>query len=611
MTLDEFETTMLDQMLRRIEREKSDGDIAYFLALSFGLEYITKVTTAAVVACLQEDGRRSRYAIEYDLVRANSIGGWTESLAGALTGRAAAALAPEAHGISRQFTERVGATDWRYNATQCLHEAAAVLDVAPPLTQKVQLRQLLEIGVTVRNRTRAHGAPTSAKCARLCPLLEEALHLLITNLSLFNDVHWAYIRRQHSGTYKVVPLIGGLGPFEYLQENKSTSHPSGVYIHVSSLRRVPLVFFDEDADDIFVPNGNFRRGTFECLSYVTDTIRREDASFWMVPPTKLPPSETEGSHELGVRDNILTNLPGKNIGHVTRAALETRIAAELRTTDRHPIVSLTGPGGIGKTTAAIAAIEEISRDDPAPYDTVLWISARDIDLLDHGPKPVTPRAITQDQIAGVAARLMVEGNNRPADHRQVFQALLSNTSYGHTLVVLDNFETVEDPTDVFSWIDAYVRPPNKVLITTRIRDFTGDVPIEIGGMTNSEATSLIDVQGARLGIGDLLTTTYRERLVNESEGHPYVIKILLGQVAHERKARNPQRIIASADNLLRALFERTFQLLTPDAQRVFLLLSSWPVFVPEVAIEAITLRPGVDRIDIAKALEDLGEILPS
>ena len=164
---------------------------------------------------------------------------------------------------------------------------------------------------------------------------------------------------------------------------------------------------------------------------------------------------------------------------------------------------------------------------------------------------------------------------------------------------------MQNPTDAFKWVDTYVRPPNKVLITTRFRSFVGDYPIEIGGMTDEQADSLISNHAKRLGVLDLLTADYKERLIRESDGHPYVIKILLGAVADERQAVSPRRVVASSADLLRSLFERTYSALSLAAQRVFLLLCSWRVFVPEVAVEAVSLRPGTERFDVSGALEEL------
>ena len=117
---------------------------------------------------------------------------------------------------------------------------------------------------------------------------------------------------------------------------------------------------------------------------------------------------------------------------------------------------------------------------------ILWISARDIDLLESGPKPVSPRVITQQDISRAAVELLGPPNSSSEgfDPDAFFQNCLAEGAEGPTLFVLDNFETLQSPADVFKWIDTYIRPPNKVLITTRSRDFNGDYAIKIGGMTD-------------------------------------------------------------------------------------------------------------------------------
>ena len=164
-----------------------------------------------------------------------------------------------------------------------------------------------------------------------------------------------------------------------------------------------------------------------------------------------------------------------------------------------------------------------------------------------------------------------------------------------TLFVFDNFETLENPSDVYNWLETHIRLPNKILITTRVRSFRGDYHINIGGMTDEEACELIDRHAVRLGVGALVTEEYRRELIEESSGHPYVIKILLGDVAREGTRVKPRRVMASSGELLRALFERTYISLSPGAQRVFLLLCSWRVSVPEIGVEAVVLRRGSER----------------
>lgn len=596
----------------RIVQDKEEGDLAYFQALTLKLEYLTKIVTSAVVACIGDDADRHRYSLEHRLVRANSIGEWVAALDEALVGPAAQFLLSEARSLQRELTERVGPHDWRHSAVSDLNQSAVKIGAATKLGGKVALRQFFDIGVQLRNRSRGHGAPTSIQCGESCIRLAQALETITENIALLR-LSWVQLHRNLSGKYRVLPVLNNSIPFDYLRRTKDARLTDGIHLHLdgqnASGRHVhlPLLFTNADTHDYCLPNGNHRGGTFEILSYVTNFTDRKDANRWSVPPARLPKSETEGTDELRIQGTSFSNTPPNRVGYVSRIDLESRLQDELLDSARHPIISLTGPGGIGKTTIAITTINRISQLGRSPYQVVLWISARDIDLLESGPKPVSQRVFTQRDISQVAAQLLQSTNpeSERSEPDSFFQECLAEGAAGPTLFVLDNFETVQNPADVFGWIDCHIRLPNKILITTRIRDFVGDFPIEIGGMLDEEAITLVDQHAASLGISNLISPSYKNAIIRESDGHPYVMKILLGQVAKEGRAVTPQRIVANSDDLLRALFERTFAALSPAGQRVFLLLTSWRVFVPEVAVEAVSLRPNTERFDVKNALEEL------
>ena len=69
-------TRLFDGISDRLHLTQEDGDSAYFFALTIQLEYITKLVTCSVIACIGDDIDRQRYSLEYHLVRADSLGLW-------------------------------------------------------------------------------------------------------------------------------------------------------------------------------------------------------------------------------------------------------------------------------------------------------------------------------------------------------------------------------------------------------------------------------------------------------------------------------------------------------------------------------------------------------
>lgn len=595
-----------DKMRARTAFDRDEGDIAYFYALTLEIEYLAKLIVAGVISCLGEDADRSRYSLEYKLVRANSLGDWVEALQLALTGPPAQFFRAQTIHIVRELTERVSEEDWRFAVVESIAGVAERLRLNPTIGSKVSLRQFFELFVAVRNRTRGHGAITSEESFDLCPKLEKAVSMIWENCQLFGH-DWANIHRNLNGKYRVSPLLGSCAKYEHLKRSKDIALADGVYICIDGLHPVSLIFTNASVDDIFVPNGNFKSDEFEVLSLIKNEVSRMDGASWATPIGRLPVSHTEGHARLDPLGKTFTNLPEIARGHVPRERLEKAITEELLKLDRHPIITLTGPGGIGKTTLTLAVVEALAKSADCPYESILWMSSRDVDLLDTGPKPVRPKVVTKDAIANLVVEL-----TEPAERREkgfspqaYFERCLAGGAVGTTLFILDNFETVDDPVEIFRWVDLHIRHPNKVLITTRFRDFHGDFPIEIAGMNEAEAELLVSQEAKRLGISAIVTQEYTQKLIDESDGHPYVIKILLGQVAKERRAVAPERIIAGADQLLIALFERTFAGLSPAGQRIFLLLSSWRAFIPAIAVEAVSLRPENERFNVAGAIEEL------
>src|SRR5579883_325120 len=599
----------IDLMMARVSKAGHDSDVALFMELLYAGEFITKLTAAALVASIADDRDFHRYRLLHSLVRADGIGEWAHAIDEALVGTASQHSFAESKDIRRVFTERFASNAWQYDAVASLSKV--VKSIAPSSeipSGKVALRSWFSLFSELRNKTRGHGAPTSAACARLSPHLKSSISLLCDRNPIFVQP-WAYLHRNLSGKYKVVPLNDDHEAFKSLKSAEAIAgenYSDGVYILFGKPRLVDLVRTDVDISDFYFPNGAFNDKRFELHSLISDSRLDGDPGPYLSTATQRPPSETHGKGTLEIVGKVFTNLPPIPNAYVSRPRLEREIV-EAISNDRHPIVTLVGRGGIGKTCLALTTLHEVATT--TRYEAILWFSARDIDLSPVGPKVVRPQVLTEYDIAHDFFSLMGEPKEGDTSRSQNIVRMAENLRKSELsapiLFVFDNFETVRSPVDLFKWIDTNIRLPNKVVITSRFRDFKADYPIDISGMETAEANELIDRTARTLGIENVITTSLREDVLEQSGGHPYVIKIVLGEVADSKGRGKPRQIIARKEEILDALFERTFSNLSPLASRIFLTLSGWRSLVPELAVEAVLLRGQSERIDPTGAVDEL------
>jgi NB-ARC domain len=517
----------IDRMRERVHLAQQDSDTTLFLQLMYFGEMIVKLTAAGLVSAVQPDRDRHRYRLVHRLVRADSLGEWTAVTEDILTGPAATFLSHSARAEQRELTEKSKDGTWQYEAVRllnsCLKQVIADTEQIP---SRVDARRWFSTFVHLRNSTRGHGVTHGGICSKISPPLERSIDLVSEHFCLFHRP-WAYLHRNLSGRYRISKLTESSKPFDPLKSDGSRGVANGLYTHFDDIARVEIVDSDPELSDFFFPNGAFTGKRYELISYISGNTKGADATPYLTPATELPPSQTQGIGELEVQGNCFGNLPPMHMSYVSRPALEAELSGKL-SDDRHPVITLHGRGGIGKTSLALRVLHSLSKTDR--FAAMLWFSARDIDLLADGPKVVRPHVLTEGEIAKELVDLTQPREATASGFSSIkyLSDTLSSSPFGGPLVfVFDNFETVRSPADLYAWIDTYIRPPNKVLITTRFRDFKGDYPLEVPGMSENESSILCEETAIALGIRRLLTTEYIREVYAESEGHPYVIKILL------------------------------------------------------------------------------------
>lgn len=585
---------------------KEESDTEYFLSLLYAGEMLTKFIALSIVSGIQDDANRSRYTQLSNVVRADGIGDWVKCIEEVVQGPTSHLCSIEMMKICKDLVQKLPKNNWQYDCLSLIRSCLITLgENVEELSTRSQAKNWFQLFARLRNKTRGHGAVKTDLINSICPQLDKSIRLIISNFSLF-DYEWAFLFQNLSGKYRVSSLSDNSNSFNYLKssEGKKEHHATGIYIYLNRPVLVGLVESDVDLSDFFFPNGGFTTKRYEILSYITGNRDSKDNSNWLAPAGNLPASETEGAKALDVVGNCFTNLPVFESLYIPREILETQVYNVL-VDDRHPVVTLVGRGGIGKTSLALHVLKRLCNADR--FQTILWFSARDIDLMEEGVKSVKPHVIKIDDLAIEFKNLIqpTGHSDKQFDAKKYIEDQLSKCDLGPLLIVLDNFETVQNPEEMFAWLDTYIRLPNKILITSRFRDFKADYPVTIGGLTRDEFDKLVDKVSSELDIKDLITDVYHSELFYETGGHPYVTKILLGEIFKEGRLGEMKRIVSSNEDLLTALFERTFSIISQAAKRVFLTLCSWRSSFPAIGVEAVLSVRATENFDVEEAIEEL------
>ncbi|HKE40346.1 MAG TPA: winged helix-turn-helix domain-containing protein [Casimicrobiaceae bacterium] len=324
---------------------------------------------------------------------------------------------------------------------------------------------------------------------------------------------------------------------------------------------------------------------------------------------------TDGASDQGPPSRAHTNLPSRLPLLYGRAADVAAIVALLR---EHPVVTVTGSGGIGKTRVAQAVAKQILTEAATDYSDGVWW----VELAALADGELVPSAVAE------AMGLRIPGE------RPTALALRSQLAAQRILLVLDNCEHLADA--VASLIDAVTSgaPHASVLVTSQeTLKATDEHVYRISGLAvpadtdveHASQSGAIELFAARAQAADprfTLTATNLPAVVEvcrHLDGIPLAIELaaarlpLLGVEGlrarlHERfnLLTGGARVVLRRHQTLRATLEWSHALLTPDEQTVFRRLGG---FAGGFSLEAAQHVASDEHIDPWTTLDHLGALV--
>lgn len=358
------------------------------------------------------------------------------------------------------------------------------------------------------------------------------------------------MERHEAGAARVIPVI--LRPCEWQRApfSKLQALPTGT---------IPITRWpDRDEAFLNVAEG-IRRAVVELLSSrETQPLKPTEAALTpQNPAIPRPPS----------------------FGFVARRDAQGRdIVGRLReelAPGRNQLVTLSGPGGIGKSTLA----SQVARELQETYGRrVVWSSA-------DGRTDFSFPSLLDDiatQLGRVDLRTLA-----PAEKEEHVCAFVTDA-----LVVLDNYETVAaaEQKRIEAW---FARTQCSALFTSRPR-VEGTVFVPVSAMSREEAAEFLEKLAAQTQDPQIFTPEVRERVYETAEANPFVMQWVVGQID---LAQEPEAVLEELKHgegdAARRVFDRSFELplLGDDGRDALLALS---LFAPSATVEALAAVAGFD-----------------
>ncbi len=313
----------------------------------------------------------------------------------------------------------------------------------------------------------------------------------------------------------------------------------------------------------------------------------------LFPPT----SEPAGKREL---PRVHHNLPPRYGEFIGREAEVARVLEWIETS-RWPLASIEGMGGIGKTSLAIEVAHRCLPGEQLaitkPFEAVVWTSA--VDQADFD--------LQLEQVLDTIAYVLDYPYLTQLQPEQKAKAVDKLLRSQHTLVIVDNFETITDLALV-KFLEQ-IPEPSLALITSRYKQLRRVWDIPLYGLKNEETLTLIRRHSHRIGLNVVAGAdddTLR-RLAYATGNNPKAVELALGLIKQKGLPFNTvvdelYQASAVVEEVFDYIFTEAWKLLDLNGRQVLLAM---PLFVTTASREALSAVSGVAGFDFHKAIEQL------
>lgn len=272
---------------------------------------------------------------------------------------------------------------------------------------------------------------------------------------------------------------------------------------------------------------------------------------------------------------------------------------------RTSVASLTGIGGVGKTTLATWAVSRAY--DSGEFSFIASMTAKDRELTAAGIRGLTPGLTSfetlLDSVLDVVGFTDIKAEN--VERKETEVRTLLEKSDG--LLYVDNLETVDD-SRIIDFLDSLPIGVRAIVTSRRTKVRVSVHPIEIGALSEEEVVRYVRSLSGLPGHDFVLNLKNAEciRIGDACDRIPLAIRWSLSRAKSAAEALVHAETVTSSgtrgEELLEFSFRRVFDSMPPQERSLLQVLSLFQSPIPREALIAGTSLPDFQVMD---ALDDL------